>query len=353
MKELIRRPAQKNMVYDKMLTDIRQAVISGELPPKSRILSEPELCEHYGISRVSIRTALAKLEKDGIIIKKSGLGSFVCDPDDPAFSPQPEICDIAVNLTDTNLGISWYYTKIHKAAAAVAPRCGVKLSLVDEISAKTITPGLWQGLLAVNTDYDSELEAIAERGVQVAMFNRISHNPNIASFYVDYYEESCRAVRRLIDRGHRNIAIIAPEDGGTSTVARVGGYLKALDRSFPDPELFCPLIQNRPDKEPAVIFEYLKNHHPDAIYIPYGAHFLPFVATVSKLKIRIPEDMEVISFDDIGDMRKFCGFPFSYIKMPLAEMARDAIKYLSDKIARKDSVPVLQRKYTATIELSQ
>jgi len=349
--ELIRRPVRRDAVYDRMLDEIRQAIVSRALPPRSRILSETELCERYGISRVSVRTALAKLEKSGLIVKKSGLGSFVSDPDDPAFFPQPEVCDIGINLTDVNLSVYWYYAKIHKAAAAEAPRCNAKLSMVNEISAATITPMLWQGLLAISTDCGTELEAIADRGVEVALLNRISTHPRIASIYVDYYEESCRAVRRLLDRGHRKIAIITPDDGGVSKALRVGGYLRALDRSFPEPDLFCPLFPNRPDLEPGIILDYFKNHRPDAVFIPYGAHFLPFVTAVNKLKIRIPEDMEVVSFDDIGEMRSLCEFPFSYIKMPLAEMARDAIRYLSERIEGKESVPVLRKKYPVSFEV--
>lgn len=347
--ELIRKPVRKNLVYGKMLTEIRQGILSGKLPPKSRILSEPELCERYGISRVSVRTALAKLEKDGLIVKKNGRGSFVCDSSDPAFSPQREICDIAVNLTNVNLNVSWYYTRIYKAAAAMAPHCNAKLSIVDRISAEVISPALWQGLIAISTDCNRELEKIAESGVRVVLFNRISPHPGIASVYVDYHEESYRAVRTLLERGHKQIALIIPDDGHTSTVTRVSGYLKAVNRSFPDPELFCPLEAERPEKECAKILAYLKEHRPDAVYIPFGAHFLPFITAVNQLKIRIPEDMEVLTFDDVSDMRSFCGFPFGYVKMPLADMAGDAVKYLSGSVGQ-DSVPVLRKRYPASIE---
>ena len=184
-----------------------------------------------------MRTALAKLEKDGLIVKKNGLGSFVCDPADPAFSPAQELNDVAINLTEMNFNVSWYYTKIYQAAAATAPQCRVKLSLVSEISAALLKPNHWKGLLALNTDENAELEAIARQGIEVILFNRISHHPDLASVYVDYYEESLRAVRSLRERGCRKIALITPNDGTSSSVARIGGYLKAVDRSFPEPEL--------------------------------------------------------------------------------------------------------------------
>ena len=50
--ELVHKPVRKKAVYSRMLEEIQQAIRSGQLPPKSRILSEPELCARYEISRV-------------------------------------------------------------------------------------------------------------------------------------------------------------------------------------------------------------------------------------------------------------------------------------------------------------
>ena len=50
--ELVHKPVRRKVVYSRMLEELQQAIRSGQLPPKSRILSEPELCERYGISRV-------------------------------------------------------------------------------------------------------------------------------------------------------------------------------------------------------------------------------------------------------------------------------------------------------------
>ena len=160
-------------------------------------------------------------------------------------------------------------------------------------------------------------------------------------------------MQHLQEKGFRKIALVTPVDTTSCSNERVNGYLKALNRSFPDPELFCRLVQNRPDAEyTAAMIEYLKTHRPDAVYIPFGAHFLPFAAAARRLGIRIPEDMSVVSFDDIGEMRNFCGFPFGYVKMPLAQMTEDAIQYLADRIADKKHVPVLKRCYSATLEFA-
>lgn len=42
-----------------------------------RIPSETQLCDEYGVSRVTIRRALAELENEGYVTKKPGKGTFI------------------------------------------------------------------------------------------------------------------------------------------------------------------------------------------------------------------------------------------------------------------------------------
>ncbi len=61
------------LVYEDLCTRIR----SGEYPLDTQLPGERELAAIYGVSRVTIRQALAKAEQDGIVTKVPGLGNFV------------------------------------------------------------------------------------------------------------------------------------------------------------------------------------------------------------------------------------------------------------------------------------
>lgn len=49
----------------------REYIVGGRLP------SEPELAAQYGVSRGTVRQALAVLEREGIIIRRQGAGTYV------------------------------------------------------------------------------------------------------------------------------------------------------------------------------------------------------------------------------------------------------------------------------------
>lgn len=64
-------------VYYQFATDIKSRIIHEEWEVGGQIASENELVIQYGISRVTLRQALAKLKKDGIIKRYRGKGAFV------------------------------------------------------------------------------------------------------------------------------------------------------------------------------------------------------------------------------------------------------------------------------------
>jgi DNA-binding GntR family transcriptional regulator len=63
---------------EKILEHIRDAIISGSLKAGSRV-SEPELAEHYGISRTPIREAFRQLESEGYLTVIPRRGAVVSE----------------------------------------------------------------------------------------------------------------------------------------------------------------------------------------------------------------------------------------------------------------------------------
>lgn len=70
---LIQTRTVSNQVDDILLERIRD----GTYLPGVRIPSESELSEELGVSRATVRTALAKLAANGLILRKQGNGTFV------------------------------------------------------------------------------------------------------------------------------------------------------------------------------------------------------------------------------------------------------------------------------------
>jgi GntR family transcriptional regulator len=66
--------------YVALADALLREIADGRLKPRSRMPSEHELMSSYGLSRVTVRAALAILERDNLIVRQRGVGTFVAAP---------------------------------------------------------------------------------------------------------------------------------------------------------------------------------------------------------------------------------------------------------------------------------
>jgi GntR family transcriptional regulator len=66
--------------YYQLKEIIRERIRSGEWTPGSLIPSERELCERYGISRMTARQSIGELVNEGLLYREQGKGTFVGRP---------------------------------------------------------------------------------------------------------------------------------------------------------------------------------------------------------------------------------------------------------------------------------
>jgi GntR family transcriptional regulator len=67
-------------MYRQLEALLREQIQRGELKVGERIPSEVQLCERWDISRITTRQALAELERDGLLERVPGKGTFVRKP---------------------------------------------------------------------------------------------------------------------------------------------------------------------------------------------------------------------------------------------------------------------------------
>ena len=64
-------------LYQQIVDAIRREVASGRLPPGSPIPSFRALAAQLAVSLITVKRAYEELERDGIILRHQGLGTFV------------------------------------------------------------------------------------------------------------------------------------------------------------------------------------------------------------------------------------------------------------------------------------
>ncbi|MFD1194578.1 FadR/GntR family transcriptional regulator [Seohaeicola saemankumensis] len=81
------RAVQPEKISTSVTHQIELLILRGILRPGERLPSERELSERMGISRPSLREAIAELQQKGLLTSKAGAGIYVADVLGGAFSP--------------------------------------------------------------------------------------------------------------------------------------------------------------------------------------------------------------------------------------------------------------------------
>lgn len=73
------RPGRALPAYVQIEEDLAERIGGGELSPGDRIPTERELAEQTGVSRMTVRAALGRLEQRGLIVRRQGSGTYVAE----------------------------------------------------------------------------------------------------------------------------------------------------------------------------------------------------------------------------------------------------------------------------------
>ncbi|MBN9348510.1 MAG: FadR family transcriptional regulator [Devosia sp.] len=71
------RPAQRVRLADQLYEQVLQGIVSGEYAEGTRLPSENQLSDAFGVSRPIVREALFRLQVDGLVVARQGSGTYV------------------------------------------------------------------------------------------------------------------------------------------------------------------------------------------------------------------------------------------------------------------------------------
>ena len=117
MADLKIKPAK---LSDQIVTQLEHLLLEGSFAPGQKLPSERELAERFAVSRPSLREAIQKLEAKGLVSRRQGGGTYVCDNlvkdlTDPLFSLMAQYPDSQFDFLEFRHaleGICAYYAAL-------------------------------------------------------------------------------------------------------------------------------------------------------------------------------------------------------------------------------------------------
>jgi GntR family transcriptional regulator, arabinose operon transcriptional repressor len=334
--------------YRKIVEWVKAQVDNGKIKPGEKLNSENELSEMFQMSRQTVRHAISELEKDKIIERRQGSGTYISN----VFKRKTEnTMNIAVITTYVD---DYIFPSIIKGMEEVISDAGYTLqiafthnsvekeySVIKNILDRNMADGIIveptkSGIPNPNVELYNE---IIEKEIPTIFFNSYYPEINLPYVVLDDKATGYLATKYLIDAGHTRIAGIFKSDDRQGHL-RYAGYVKAISdaglRLYDENVLWIDTEDLRNlSVEAKRVLKRLRESTGCVCYNDQVAQEI--VKICGKNEISIPNDLSLVSIDN-SDIAKNCKVPLTSVSHPKMELgkrvASNLIQMIQGEIAQ-------------------
>ncbi|MDR1536784.1 MAG: GntR family transcriptional regulator [Clostridiales bacterium] len=329
--------------YTAIIEWAKESIIDRGLISGDRFFSETELCEIHNVSRQTVRQALAILEREGIILRRQGSGTFV-----QAQSRHSDEKTVTVGLISTyfsdyifpsiitgieqvlkknhiNLQISTTHNQVTEEARAL------RAMLSQDIDGLIVEPSQ-SGLPSLNAEIYNEIRL---RNIPLVFFNAKYPESSFPYVAMDDITAGRIAADHLIACRHRKISAIFLLDDIQGHL-RYKGFMKSLlasGVSAPENRVMWFSSQDR-DEIMSVYEKKLLNLLADSTGIVCYNDYLAveLLEFCKQHGINVPVDVSIVGIDD-AKRAGICEVPLTTVQHPKQELGKKVAEVLLQLIA--------------------
>lgn len=245
-----------------------------------------------------------------------------------------------------------YYAEVVAGARAAANKKGYSVQigtsegdpeaekrLVDVFRAKDIDGLIIIPVLSKQADLSYVFE-LNRRNIPFVLLEEV-RGIQASVIDVDNVDASKRAVKYLIDVGHKKIVHFAGPGYSMHSEERVEGVRRAYSESslvFSD-EIIVPAGAHLADGYKAgKAYFARKENRPTGVTCYNDLVAIGLMRALNELGVRVPEDVSVIGYDDI-EILEYLPTPLTSIRVPKYEMGHRAAELLIQQVEAHKKVP--------------
>lgn len=282
-------------------------MLAGRLRGGEALPTEPQLVETFGMGRTTVRQAMAALERDGLIRRIQGKGTFVEDDARRKLKRGQDIFALVVLETREGFYPSLlhgfesaavdihYQTLVCSTGNDVGRQADIFFQLLDkEVGGIALNPTS-QPLTPAH-----QVRQLQKQGVPIVLLHRSVEGISAPLLSIPFREVGRMAGQALAERGHRRMAVfdslwtpVASEIlDGFNAGAGEGGCDRPTEQVF----TAANSVLREEDVLAALKKTFAKAEPPTAIFTTTDALAEMIYVLLPQLGLRVPDDVSLVGF---------------------------------------------------------
>jgi GntR family transcriptional regulator, arabinose operon transcriptional repressor len=338
------------IIYDELLREVQ----GGLYKPGDRIPSEALLCERFGASRITVARAIQNLQREGLVRRRPGSGTYVESPQvgthqfgllipdlgrTEIFGP---ICrGMVLGKRGRAHSLSWGFEGDSSEATTDSAE-----QLCQQYIAQRVS-GIFFAPFAHHPDSHKVNLRIADALQKahmptVLLDHGIEPYPRQDSFdrvSINHYAAGYELAQHLLQQGARRIVFVCRHLPPPTIDARFAGYsialasLAAKYNASAEPTR-CLLEPGEVD----VLQTLLQTTGADALLCANDVTATTTMQMLSTLGLSVPGDIRITGVDDVR-YAQLLPIPLTTIRQDCAEIGQTAMSLMLDRVERPDAAP--------------
>ena len=338
-------PMSTEPLYQQVKSLLESRILDGTLKAGELIPSERELRESLGVSSTTVRRALAEMVRDGLIVRRPGIGSFVSSDSKQlsllllivGFDAAAWHADIFGNLIGGIAEVTWEERTTFSVVHAPQDFHNVTAYLRN-VAQEAAFDGV---LLRPAGDLQEEwLAPLLEAGLPYVSIKRYLPHRLVNCVVYDDVRSGFRATEHLIQLGHARIGlVVCPR-----TIMgrdRATGYFRALETHGIEPD--SELVYNTESFMGEAGFVAVRHllalpEKPTAIFLASDRLATGCYRAIEEAGLQIPDDVSVVGHGDIPTAPMLSP-PLTTMRLSYRDLGMQSASLLIDLINRKVRPP--------------
>jgi DNA-binding LacI/PurR family transcriptional regulator len=340
------RQIKNVFAYQTLENELRQMILRNELQYDRAITPETELAQQYNIGRNTARKALSNLEKEGLIRKIHGRGTFVIHPDQRPGEARVKLeitlvipedkSTLSGNFYDRNLvaGVREHIFMSNTDLTVTNPAALSFKSLYSSFSSGNLNGIIWE---RPSKEIFPLIEKLRDKKVPQVTISRSI--PSIPSVFFDVDRSIQETIKFLTKIGHRNIAFIDLNQNYPIFINRQRTFLEMLRKMGNEcPEKYLCLFA-----KPVNYDEKLDLIPPVTAIIASSFIIDHLYSWFDRKGFNVPEDVSLIALSAENSIELKNHPEMSAIIDPRREIGKVAMEMLEEIISGQE-VSIAPRK---------